>query len=262
MSLAERIPCVCLDPECGHKFFSPSFFSGGGKNIRVINFRTNCPKCNSAAQCANHGTDSEGKSYVNLNGLFSFVRKIKDVNKLKRIKEELELSKKEASVQELSKRLIDIDSRFSKFENSFAEINKSSKKERLINYLIQLILIIIALNQDYSSTKSHKENLENDKVKIELLEKQVDISKERLKQEEGEVERKKLIELENQRKLNSIEERINELLNQTGELKKEQIKLNKSLKNKNIVDLKGLCECNSGRKKEICHPFGLVFKLK
>jgi len=267
MNKSLKVPCICTNPNCGIRFEIPNPFSIGGRNNVVKNSGVNCPKCGSYAQMADHGTDSEGKPYVNLSGLFGFIRKIDNVEKLEKIKNELELNKGRFVADKLAKKLTEIDPEFSKFKGFI----KSIKTEAAISILTLLILIItlyIDINEAQSSEKQFEESKKIEENKIELFDKQLKVDQERLQlskdqfeyQKKKDLEEKKNI-MESKKRISELEKKLEKIINKKQNKNAQGNTESKVTENKEKkINLDKFCSCGSGKKTEVCHPFGRIFR--
>lgn len=214
MELPNKLPCICNNPKCGCQFYANNPIGGSaGSHFSFFGNKTTCPKCGNTARYIDWSTDSQGNFH--LHGFFNVVREIKDVEKLKNIKAELEAANDAVTATELADTLAELDPNFSKFRNLVKEIPPSETKF-FITTLLQFIILVMMVLTWRSSQEQHDENikiLQDQQVFAKEqfdYQKQRDISDDKTKDEINEIN-KKISEIQSnfERKLKEIEMKNN-----------------------------------------------------
>jgi len=140
MGLPEQIPnvlpCECL--VCGYSFLARNPIGGSGYNIRVSNVSTNCPRCGGTAKYPDWHTDEAGTFHFD--EFFNQLSKVRDTQKLRLVKENLEAANENFSAEELAEALVELDPSFSRFTEAIKKLPAST-----ILTLVSMLFTFLAL---------------------------------------------------------------------------------------------------------------------
>ena len=257
MGLPDTLPCQCTNPNCGITFQARNPIGGGGTNIKFTGNMTNCPRCGQKAYYADWNTDSQGEFH--LQGFFSALRGLQDVEKLRALKFDLEAANDAVTAHELADTLVELEPSFGKFKKALSSI-PANKVGSLLQTLISIITIVIMLKTWQSSDENHEENIALQREQQNLSREQFEYQKERdTKQDsissKADQERDDLkIQIDELQK--QFEEKLKEIDSQesrgdAGAPSVRGAKLKGSCRNKP-------CTCGSGKKAKKCHPNGYL----
>lgn len=248
MGLPDTLPCQCTNPNCGLIFQARNPVGGGGSNITFTGNMTNCPRCGQTAYFADWNTDSQGRFH--LKGFFSTLSNVKDVEKLRKLKDNLEAANETITAHELADTLVEIEPGFKEFKVALKSIPEN-KINFLVQTLLTIITLVIMLKTLQSSDENHKESINLQREQFEYQKERDKIQDETRLQEGQERERlqKQIEQLQRE-----FEEKI-ETINNEARTKKEiqpsmrGSRLKGSSRNKP-------CPCGSEIKAKKCHPNG------
>lgn len=244
MSIPNKLPCVCTNPNCKFQFYESPSVQISGKSNLVTGHTTKCLRCGFPARFTDFGTDHKGNFYVK--PLFNYIRQIKDIDTLIRIKNDLESLNNKTSTNEIAEILSNNDKNFSKLTDAINSIPKNTTGD-----FIRTLILFIGLCISLLTYLSVNDGQEFEKEKFEYKKKRDSIN-------DAKEKSKKIENIPN--KLNKLEINLEKKIKKESKIieKRKNLphkKTLKSVKNK-------LCECGSKKKQDVCHPFGLVFRLK
>ena len=245
MEVPNILPCLCSNSICGFKFLAPNQFAGvKGSNNQFTQNKLSCPKCGGIAYFADWGTDSQGNFH--LYGFFNSIRKIKNVETINSIKEELDALNDEVTITELMETLVKHDPYFSKFRESIGSL-PSNLTFNLKDTIIGILTLLLMLYSIYSDKEDQQEN-------YSMTAKQYELEKEKFEYQKQKDAREDKVKQENiYKRINKLETDFDRKIKQFENRNKKPSSARKKLKGS---DRNKLCPCGSGKKAKKCHSNG------
>lgn len=244
---ADLIPSKCLNPACKHQFHAhnPIFIGGGSTNITVTGTKINCPRCGHWAQMQDWTIDSKGQ--FNLSELFTELRNVNNIVKLKKFKAQVEAANDEFTkvdlAEELAEALKEIDPNFAKFKESINALPVG-----VLIQFIGMLMTVITCILTYQALNLQSTSLTIQQQQLELNREEFAYSKN--KDEHLSVLDKKIEQME---KTLEKEIKSHNSPQPLPQLKDHQGRLKGNKRNKP-------CLCGSGLKTKHCHhPNGNEF---
>lgn len=249
--LPTALPCQCTNPSCGYSFIAPNPIGGGGMNIQVTNISTNCPRCGGVAKYPDWHTDSNGRFH--LDKIFDQVSKIKDPNKLRLVKDDLEAANEDFTAEDLADTLIQLDPGFAKYKEAIKSL-PASTIVTFVNMLFAFITVMLTWQSVAISRESLDSSQQLQQQQYELSREQFEYQKRKdeqaARERESSESRREQLEKEMEAMKSEFEQRLRDIENQEKPLKPRPL-LKASLRNKP-------CPCGSGKKAKKCHPRGIA----
>lgn len=260
---ADYLLTKCLNPMCGHVFYSrnPIFITGNSRDVSIKGTRVPCERCGSEALQQDWEIDSDGR--FQLHELLTELRNEQLAPKLKEFKGNFEAANDTVSGEDLADVLEQVEPKFARFRQVLSNLSPKA-----IELTVTIILTIITIQQCYLMSESNELASESN----ELQEKELSIQERQLKLEEEKLdfERHKLEVAKEEAALAS---KVAELESTLDELTKSPERDLPPLSSTNYPpkvktlregtrSLKGSlrnkpCPCGSGLKAKKCHPQGV-----
>lgn len=243
-----ELPAKCL--HCGHtfRFLVPNWLPLGANSSFSSN-STRCPKCGGSAAIADAVTDSAGRLHIV--GVLGHLRKIDDLEHLRRIQTRLETVQHGATPSQVRSQLSEVDSEFSQLLAHFGGLGQKD----FVN-LVSVIVSILALWIMLRTQQAAEQGLEIQSRQLALSAEEFVYQKERdakqdkaseAQQQSAEQLLKRIEELE--RSLQRPEDIRTPAPSPQGQRPRSGKRLKGAYRNKP-------CPCGSTRKAKYCHPDG------
>ncbi|WP_447832505.1 SEC-C metal-binding domain-containing protein [Aeromonas salmonicida] len=243
--LPNVLPCQCL--ACGYSFIARNPIGGGGFNIKVSNISTKCPRCGGIAKYPDWHTDESGTFHFD--EIFSQLYKVRDTQKLRVVKENLEAANEDFSAEELAEALVELDPSFNHFSEAIKKL-PASAIVTLVSMLFSFITLIIAYQQLLVSNEDLSSNNKFQQQQLDLAREQFEYQKEKDKQEKLKNKNSaESLEIEILKTKLDFEQRLRQLeQSSTPIIKTPRSTIKGNQRNKP-------CLCGSGKKAKKCHQY-------